>query len=165
MIEKPGTWGEVTAGTTLLSPTEAPLVIVKAEPSQKTGKVWYRAADAHGHQFTIKPKPSDLPVTLLEVTPEEAELVALGGLQARHLIDLEREARMPERAKRWNVPPFPSKGRGALDRAKDHLSWYHGTYTTDIRTLKQAAEAHSEMHDPEAVGGVFMDRPHTHKGD
>lgn len=165
MIERQATWGEVTAGTTLLSPSEAPLIIIRAEPSPKTGKLWYLARDAHGRDFSIKPKPSDLPVTLLEATPEEAELLALEGFSARHLIDMEREARMPERSKRWIVPPFPKKGRGALDKAKDHLSWYHGTYTTDVRTLKQAIEAHAEMHDPDAVGGLFMDMPHTHKGD
>lgn len=166
MIERPGTWGEVTAGTTLLSPSEAPLVIIKTQVSPKTGKTWYLAKNANGREMTIKPKPSDTPVTLLEVTPEEAELVAVGGLRASHLLDLERESRMVERAKKWIVPAFPTKGRGALDRAKDHISWYHGTYTTDAaRTLKQAIEAHKEMHDPEAVGGVFMDKPHTHKGD
>lgn len=159
MIEKPGTWGEVTAGTTLLSPNEAPLLIIRAEPSPKTGKIWYLARDAHAREITIKPKPSDLPVTLLECTPEEAELVAIHGLEARHIIDLERDRRMVERNKRWLVPPFPIKGRGALDRAKDHISWYHGTYTTDIRTLKQATEAHAEMH----IEPVLIDRPHTHK--
>lgn len=158
MIERPGTWGEVTEGTTLLSPTEAPLVIVKTKPG-KSG-VWYLAKDHTGREIPISPKPSDLAVTILEATPEEAELAAANGLGAVRMLDLEREQRMPERAKRWVVPPFPRKGRGALEKAKDHLNWHHGTYTTDIRTLKQATEAHEEMH-----RDSFMDKPHTHKED
>jgi hypothetical protein len=164
MIEKQGTWGEVTEGTTLLSPSAAPLVIVRTAPGKKGG-LWYLARDHNKREFRIAPKPLTEPVTILETTPEEAELVAVHGLGAERLLDLERERRMPERSQQWKVPPFPKKGRGALDRAKDHLSWYHGTYTTDIRTLKQANEAHAEMHDPEAVGGLFMDMPHTHKED
>lgn len=160
MIERPATWGEVTEGTTLLSPSEAPLVIIKTAVSPKSGKLWYLARDHNKREFNIEPKPSDLPVTILEVTPEEAEMAATHGLGAERLLDLEREQRMPERAERWTVPPFPKKGRGVLDRAKDHLSFYHGTYTTDIRTLKQAAEAHEEMHRDH-----FMDLPHTHKGE
>lgn len=165
MIERTGTWSEVTEGTTILSPTEAPLVIVKTAVSPKSGKLWYLARDHNKREFNIEPKPSDLAVRILEVTPEEAELVAIGGLGAERLLDFEREARMEERAKKWIVPAFPKKGRGTLDRAKDHLSWYHGVYTTDIRTLKQATEAHAEMHDPESIGGLLMDMPHTHKGD
>jgi hypothetical protein len=65
---------------------------------------------------------------------------------------------MPERAKQWVVPPFPKPGRQALNKAKDHLSWYHAVYTTDIRTLTQAREAHDEMHRDH-----FMDMPHTHR--
>lgn len=164
MIEKPATWGEVAVGTTILSPTAAPLVIVRTAESPKTGKVWYLAHDHGKREFNIAPKPSDAPVTILEATAEEAEWVAINELGAERLLDNEREARMEERAKQWLVPPFPTKGRGALDKAKDHLSWYHGCYTTDIaRTLKQAAEEHAKMHDPDEIGGVFMDMPHTHK--
>lgn len=162
MIERPGTWGEVTAGTSLLTPNEMPIVIVRT--AETKGGTWYLAHDHQRREIRISPKPSDLAVTLLECTPEEAELVAKEILGAERIIEAERETRMPERAKRWKVPPFPTKGRGALVKAKDHLSWYHGTYTTDIRTLKQATEAHAEMHDPEAIGGVFMDMPHTHRG-
>lgn len=163
MIERPGTWGEVTNGTTLLSPTQAPLVISNTAVSPKTGRLWYQATNANGRTFTIQPKDPATPVVLLEMTPEEGVLIAKGGLNAHHLIDMEREARMAERAKRWKVPAVPTKGKGALNRIKDHLSWYHGTYTTDIRTLRQALDAHTEMHDEGAIGGVFMDKPHTHK--
>src|SRR4051812_25024965 len=114
MIERPSTWGEVTAGTTLLSPTEAPLLIIAAAPSAKTGKLWYQAKDHAGRTFTIKPKPSDAPVTLLECTETEAILIAEKGLPATHILDMEREARMPERSKKWIVPAVPTKGRGAL---------------------------------------------------
>lgn len=158
MIERPGTWSEVGVGTTLLTKTELPLLVVRTADTKK-GR-WYLAHDHHRREIRITPKPSDGAVTILECTPEEAELIAVHGLRAEHIVQNEREARMPERAKRWVVPPFPVKSRGALNRAKDHIAWYHGTYTTDINTLKQATEAHAEMH-----AENFMDRPHTHKED
>lgn len=162
MNERPGTWGEVVEGTTLLSPTGAPLVIVKtAKDSQ--GRIWYQSHDHTKHKATIKPKPSDAPVTLLECTPEEAELAAVHGLGAERILDFEREARMPERSKQWIVPKLSSAGRRALDQARDHVGWYHGTYSGSaenggFKTLKQILAAHAEMHEEQ-----FMDKPHTHK--
>lgn len=157
MIERTATWGDVAEGATILSPSDAPLAIIKTARTRKG--LWYLAQDVHRRQFNISPKPSEAPVTLLECTPEEAELIAVHGLRAEHIMDLERESRMAERAKRWIVPPLPTKGRGVLDRVRDHLSWYHAVYTTDIKTLKQAREAHDEMH----TEPLLMDRPHTHK--
>lgn len=168
MIERPGTWGEVTAGTTLLSPTKLPLLIARTAPDKK-GKLWYLAKDHNSREFRISPKLSDEPVTILECTEDEAEDVARELLGATHLLHLEREARMADRSKQWIVPPLPMKGRGALDRARDHLSWYHGTYSGPadayggFKTLKQIAAAHEEMHDETAVGGLFMDMPHSHE--
>lgn len=162
MIERPGTWGEVGEGTTLLSPTDLPLIIVRTA-KDSSGRVWYRAQDHNRREMTIKPKPSDAPVKLLEATPEEAERIATQELGATHVLDGEREARMPERSKRWGVPPLATKGRYALDQARDHVGWYHGTYAGSaenggFKTLKQILAAHEEMHETH-----FMDKPHTHK--
>lgn len=162
MNERPGTWGEVAEGTTLLSPTDLPLLIVKVAVDG-AGRRWFRARDHTKREMTIKPKPSDAPVTLLEATEEEAVLLARSALGASHVLDAEREARMPERAKRWTVPPLATKGRYALDQARDHLSWHHGTYAGSaenggFKTLKQILAAHEEMHETH-----FMDKPHTHR--
>lgn len=168
MIEVPGTWGKVDVGTTLLSKTGNPLVVVE----MKNG--FYLLSDHTGHKYAVKPKEPDAPVTLLEATPEEAELAAVHGLGAERLLDFEREKRMESRSKQWIVPAFPQavvrgrKNRFALDQARDHLQHYHGTYAGTaenggFKTLKQITAAHDEMHDPEAVGGVFMDLPHTHE--
>lgn len=165
MIEKPGTWGQVTEGTTLLSPTELPLLIVRTAPDRK-GRIWYQAIDHNKAKYKISPKPSEAPVTLLECTEQEAINVAVHGLGAHRILEAERDRRTEERAKRWLVPPLPTKGRGALDHARTHLDWYHGTYSGSadyaggFKTLKQITEAHTEMHEEH-----FMDRPHTHKGD
>lgn len=164
MIERPGTWGEVTAGTTLLSPKGAPLAIIKTAAT-KAG-LWYLAIDHNKRQFKIAPKPSATPVTLLEATPEEAEWLATAELGAHRLLDAERDRRMPERAKQWIVPPLPTRGRGALDHARTHVEWYHGTYGGDaqvsggFKTLKEIREAHQQMHDE-----MFMDMPHIHEGE
>lgn len=164
MIEKPGTWGDVREGTTLLSPSQAPLAIIKTAVTRKG--TWYLAMDHNKRKFRIAPKPSDLPVTLLESTPEEAEAVAIHGFGAHRILDAERERRMPERAKQWIVPPFPKAGRGALDHARTHVEWYHGAYggpaevSGGFKTLKEIREAHAQMH---ADG--FMDMPHTHEGE
>lgn len=157
MIERAATWGEVAAGTTLLSPTDLPLVVVKTAPG-KNGGLWYLAHDHGGRKFNISPKPSDAPVTILECTPEEAEFAAINGLGAERILEMEREVRMPWRARRWLVPAFPTGGRGALSQAQMHLNWYHGTYVTDIKTIKAAVAAHDEMHRDQ-----FMDKPHTHR--
>lgn len=163
MIERPGTWGEVAEGTTLLSPTGAPLVIVRTAKDAQ-GRLWYQAHDHNKHKMPIKPKRSDAPVTLLECTPEEAELAAVHGLGAERILDLEREARMEERSKQWTVPALASKGRHALDQARDHVDWYHGAYSGPaesnggFKTLKQILAAHEEMH-----AQTFMDKPHRHK--
>lgn len=163
MIERQGTWGEVTAGTSLLSPKDAPLVIVKTAPG-RNGGLWYLAMDHNKRQFKISPKPSEAPVKILEMTPEEAEALVVQQLGAHRILDAERERRMAQRAKQWIVPPFPAKGRGALDRARDHVNWYHGCYSGTaeyaggFKTLKEIAEAHAQMHEQE-----FMDMPHTHE--
>lgn len=163
MIQRPGTWGEVEAGVTLLSPTEAPLAILKTAPG-KNGALWYLAVDHNGREFKIAPKPSEEPVTILECTPEEAELYARLELKASHVLDIEQQRRMPERAKRWIVPPFPSRGRGALDHARTHIEWYHGAYggsadyAGGFKTLKEIRAAHAQMHEEN-----FMDMPHTHE--
>lgn len=161
MIERAATWAEVTTGTTLLTPTDLPIVIVRTAEDRK-GRIWYLAHDHNKRKIRIEPKPSSAPVTLLECTPEEAEANVIELLGAERVLDLERERRMPERAKRWLVPPLASKGRYALDQARDHLSWYHGTYAGSaenggFKTLKQILSAHAEMHEQD-----FMDRPHTH---
>lgn len=163
MIERPATWSEVSSGTTLLSPTDAPLLIIRTKVDGR-GRTWYLAADHQRREFRIAPKPSEAPVIILECTPEEAEWAAIRGIGAQRVIEFEREARMPERAKRWIVPPFPAKGRGALERARDHVDWYHGAYSGPadasggFKTLKQIMAAHLEMHDAH-----FMDMPHTHE--
>lgn len=163
MIERQGTWGEVAEGTTLLSPNELPLVVVRAAPD-KRGRLWYLAQDHNKREFRITPKPSQEPVRILESTEEEAEWLATNRLGAHRLLDDERDRRMEERARNWIVPPFPTKGRGALDRARNHVDWYHGAYAGDaqyaggFKTLKQIAAAHTEMHEVE-----FMDMPHTHE--
>lgn len=163
MIEKPGTWGEVGEGTTLLSPTELPLVIIRTAPD-KSGRLWYLAQDHGKREFKIAPKPSDAPVTILECTEQEAINVATLGLGAHRILEAEREGRMEQRAKRWIVPPFPSRGRGALDHARTHVEWYHGCYAGDaavsggFKTLKEIAAAHAQMHEDN-----FMDMPHTHE--
>lgn len=164
MIEVPSTWGAVKEGTTLLSPKGAPLVVVRVAKDRR-GRTWFQCHDHNKRKIRIAPKPSDLEVTLLECTPEEAEGYAKLGLGAERILDFERENRMAERAKQWILPPFPTKGRRALDQARDHLSWYHGTYSADaesggFKTLKQMIRAHEEMHEQ-----VFMDLPHTHKGE
>ena len=157
MKERPGTWGEVSEGTTLLSPTQLPLVIVKTART-KAG-LWYLAHDHNGDERRIAPKPSDQAVTILECTPEEAEMAAVHGLGAERILDFEHQARMPERSKRWIVPDFPSKGRGALDMGREHLRWYHGVHDPALKTLKQMAAAHAEMHGEP----LMMDMPHTHQ--
>lgn len=157
MIERPGTWGEVGVGTTLLSPTEKPLIVVRFE------RGWRLAEDHNHRKFRISPKPSEAPVKILECTEDEAILACEQYLGAHRILEAERERRMPERAKRWIVPPFPAKGRGALDRARDHVDWYHGTYAGQadyaggFKTLKEITAAHAAMHEE-----MFMDMPHTH---
>lgn len=162
MIEVEGTWGQVTAGTTLLSPTGGPLVVIKTKTDPQ-GRTWFQLHDHNKHKIVVKPKPSDTPVTLLECTPEEAELAAIHGLGAERMLDFEREARMEQRSRQWIVPPFPSGGREALNRARDHIGWYHGTYSGvaengGFKTLKQMTSAHTQMHEEH-----FMDKPHTHR--
>lgn len=162
MIEVPGTWADVTAGTTLLSPTGNPLLIIRTEVDAK-GRTWYQSHDHTKHKATIRPKPSDAPVTLLECTPEEAELAAIHGLGAERIIDFERDARIEQRSRQWVVPPLATTGRTALDKARDHVGWYHGTYSGSaenggFKTLKQILAAHAEMHEQQ-----FTDKPHTHK--
>lgn len=162
MIERPATWGEVVEGTTLLTPTELPILIVKTA-KDRSGKLWYQAIDHGKRRSTIAPKDPRTPVTILEATEEEAELLARNLLGAVHVIDAERERRMPQRSKRWLVPPLRTKGPGALNAARDHVSWHHGTYAGSaenggFKTLKEILAAHEEMHDTH-----FMDKPHTHK--
>lgn len=162
MIERPGTWGEVQAGVTILSPTDLPLLVVKTAATKKG--LWYLAIDHNKYEYRIPPKPSDLSVKILEMDPGEAEMLVRTEFGAQRLLDREREARMPERAKRWIVPPLASKSRGALDLARTHVEWYHGTYggsadyAGGFKTLKQIREAHDQMH-----AEHFMDKPHTHK--
>lgn len=162
MIERPATWGEVEVGTTILSPTELPLLITKTAPTNKG--LWYLAVDHGKREFKISPKPSDLPVTILEASEIEATLLVKEKLNAVLLLSMEREHRMPERAKRWAVPPLASRGRGALDHARTHIEWYHGAYggsaeyAGGFKTLKQIREAHNQMHEEH-----FMDMPHTHE--
>lgn len=161
MIERQGIWGEVSEGTTILSPTDLPLLVIKTAPTKRG--LWYLAVDHGKREFKIEPKPSDLPVKILEATPEEAEMLVRTTLGGQFMLDREREQRMPERAKRWIVPPFPAKGRGALEAARTHVEWYHGTYggsadyAGGFKTLKEIREAHEQMH-----AEHFMDKPHTH---
>lgn len=165
MIERLGTWEEVTVGTVVLSPTKEPLLVIKGPV-----RGYFRLKDRGGHEATTGPHPRDRKVMVLEATPEEAAFVAQTKLGAEILVDQEREKRMAERAKRWIVPAFPAKGqRDALTRARDHVTFYHGTYAGSnenggFKTLVQITKAHEEMHDPDAVGGLFMDLPHTHRG-
>lgn len=164
MIQRSGTWGEVAEGSVILSPKDLPLLVVKTAATKKG--LWYLAVDHGKREFRIPPKPSDLPVNILEATPEEAELLVTTQLGGVRLLDRERELRMAERAKQWIVPPLASKGRGALEHARTHVEWYHGTYggsadyAGGFKTLKQIREAHDQMH-----AEVFMDLPHTHKED
>ena len=69
---------------------------------------------------------------------------------------------MPARRKLWTAPAFPLKGRGALEQARVHVEWYHGTYAGSaaggFKTLKEITDAHREMHET-----YFMDKPHTHE--
>lgn len=147
----------------ILSPTEEPLLIVQ----QKAG--WTQVKNRNGLKRAIKPKPADFKVTVLEMTEQEAIDAVKAGLGGSYLVQQEFDKRLPERAKRWLVPPFPKAGaRDSLMRARDHVQWYHGTYAGDainggFKTLKQITAAHDEMHDPDAIGGLFMDKPHTHK--
>lgn len=162
MIEIQGTWGQVEVGTTMLTKTGLPVVVIRKEPDAK-GRFWYLLHDCNKHKMRVTPKPPDRPVTLLECTPEEAEQYAKMGLGAERILDFEKEARMEERAKQWLVPPVPTKGTGALNKVRDHIQWYHGTYAGSaenggFKSLKQILAAHEEMHE-----AVFMDRPHTHK--
>jgi hypothetical protein len=160
MIERPGTWSEVEVGVTLLSPTGQPLLCTRFEQG------WYLLEDRNHHKVRVAPKPADAAVTVLEVTPEEAERNLVELLGAHRLLDLETEKRVEQRQHQWEVPSFPVKGqRDALTRARDHVDWYHGTYSGDaigggFKTLAEITAAHEEMHTP---GNVFTDKPHVHK--
>jgi hypothetical protein len=160
VIERPGTWGEVEVGVTVLSPTGLPLLCTRFE------RGWYLLEDRNHHARRVEPKPADAPVTILEVSPEEAEKGVVEMLGAHRMLDIETEKRVEQRQHQWQVPPFPRKGeRDALTRARDHVDWYHGTYANDainggFRTLVEITAAHEEMHTP---GNVFTDKPHVHK--
>lgn len=158
MIERPGVWAELDVGVSLLTPTGKPVVVVRKE------RGWLLLHDYGKRKIRVSPKPPDRPVTILECTPEEAERVARSGLGAERILDFERERRMEQRAKQWLVPPVPTGGAGALNLVRDHVSWYHGSYSGSaegsggFKTLKQILQAHTEMHEE-----VHMDLPHTHR--
>lgn len=159
MIERGGTWGEVQVGTTLLSPTGLPLLCTRFEAG------WYLLEDRNHHGYKVSPKPQAEPVTILEATQEEAEQNLIEMLGAYRMLDIETEKRVEARQHQWVVPALSIHGRYALDRARDHIDWYHGTYAADainggFKNLKEALAAHDEMHTP---GNVFTDRPHIHK--
>jgi hypothetical protein len=160
MKERPGTWGEVGVGVTLLSPTGLPLICTRFE------RGWYLMEDRNHHKRRVEPKPPTAPVMILETTPEEAEALARELLGAHNVLDAETDRRVEQRQHQWVVPHFPRKGeRDALTRARDHVDWYHGTYSGNaqyaggFKTLAEITAAHDEMHTP---GQVFTDRPHVH---
>lgn len=163
MKEREGTWSELEIGMTVLTKTELPVVCVGLQNG------WTLFEDRNRHQIKVPPQSPDKVLVILEMTPEEAETQASLTLGAHRWLDFETEARVEKRAPRWVVDRFPRKGeRDALNRARDHLQWHHGTYAGDainggFKTLVQITQAHEEMHDPAAVGGLFMDKPHTHK--
>lgn len=159
MIERIGTWAEVDIGTTLLTRTGLPVIVVGKE------RGWIRIEDRNHHKTSVPPKPADDPVTILEMTEAEALDEVRLQLGAYRYLDFETEARMEKRAPQWLVPPFPRKGQpNALADARNHVDWYHGTYAGDaqayggFKTLTQITAAHEEMHE-----SAFMDRPHQHR--
>lgn len=159
MIERPGTWAEIEVGMTVLTRTELPVICTGRE------RGWTRFEDRNHHEYRMPPQPDDKVVTILEATEEEAESWARQMLGAHRVLDIETEKRVEKRALRWIVEPFPVKGqRNALNRARDHVDWDHGTYSGDaaayggFKNLVEITRAHEEMHE---MG--FMDRPHTHK--
>jgi hypothetical protein len=159
-MERLGTWGEVEVGVTLLSPTGLPLICTRFE------RGWYLLEDRNHHGYKVPPKPATEGVTVLEVTEEEAEQNLMEMLGAYRMLDFETEKRVEERQHQWVVPPLSTAGKYALDKARDHLDWYHGTYGGEaaisggFKTLKEILAAHAEMHTP---GNVFTDRPHQHR--
>lgn len=159
MIERPGTWAEVDVGTTLLTPKKLPVIVTRRWPS---GGI--RVENRHHREILIPPKPAGHPVTILEATEEEAELLAKELLGAHRILDFETDKRIVQRNRLFLVPAFPSgRGKGKLEQARNHVDWYHGTYVGDavaggFKTLVQITAAHAEMHHVE-----FIDHPHTHK--
>jgi hypothetical protein len=160
VIERVGTWGEVDVGTTLLSPQKLPMIVVQRWPSGGL-----RLENQHHRSFLVAPKPANAPVTLLESSPEEAELLLMERLGAHRMLAFETDKRTPERNALFIVPAFPAKGTyDALPRARDHVDWYHGCYSGDaqyaggFRNLAQISAAHDQMHE-----SGFIDHPHTHK--
>lgn len=144
---------------TVLTKTELPVICVRKE------RGWTLFEDRNHHQYKMPPQPDDKPVTILEATEEEAESWARQELGAHRILDYQTEIRVEKRAPRWVVPPFPRKGeRNALQRARDHVDWDHGTYSGDaavsggFKSLVEITKAHEEMHETH-----FMDRPHTHR--
>lgn len=159
MIEREGTWPEVQPGVTVLTRTSLPVVCTGRE------RGWTKFEDRNHREIRMAPQPDDKAVTILEATEEEAESWLRQELGAHRILDIETEKRVEAREPQWVVAPFPTKGqRDALTRARDHVSWQHGTYSGDaavsggFKTLVQITKAHEEMHEQH-----FMDRPHTHR--
>lgn len=160
MVERPGTWGELSVGALMQAPDLKHWMVVD-EAIDGVGQRWLRIMSRYKECRSVPRRPDDTPVTIVEASEEEAVQLLVSQLGAHHILMFADDATVGRRAVRWRMAPINTKGRGAKERIRDHIDMHHGIYVDDGWAKKTTAEliqAHDEMHETDS-----MISPHHHE--
>lgn len=162
MVERPGTWGELTVGTTLQDPSLKHWLVI-AEAVDGVGQRWLRIMSKYKEERSVPRRPADTPIVIVEASEDEAVQALVSQLGAHQILMFADDQTVTRRAVRWSMKPINTKGRGAKERIRDHIDMHHGVYVNDgwaKKTTSELVEAHQQMHSDE---NLHMLMPHNHE--
>lgn len=190
MLERRGTWAEVTVGSVLAGPKRADAfeVIASAHGPQIIDEhtLWFRVRNHDGVEHTIQPRPKTNPVTFLLPNDEatlpartpaaDAEAMALlvEKLGARHIATLDRETgevTAPDYANgEHHSPETPGERSGIIGIDEiEHLEVMHGIDVSGLRGIVEhndrmirVAQIHGGLHAPRSTNATHSGVPHRH---
>lgn len=159
MVERPGTWGELTVGSTLQDPKLKHWLVID-EATDGLGQRWLRIMNRYKDARSIPRRPDETPIVIVEASEEEAVQAVISQLGAHQILMFADDLTVPRRAVRWRMDPINTKGRGAKERIRDHIDMHHSVYVNDgwaKKTTAELVQAHDEMHET-----ATMLTPHHH---
>lgn len=162
MVERTGTWGELTVGVLTQAPDLKHWMVV-GEATDGLGQRWIRIMSRWKEYRSVERRPDHEPIVIVEATEEEAIQLARMELGAHHIVMIADDQTLGRRATRWRMDPINHKGRGGKDRLRDHIDMHHGVYVNDgwsKKTVAELVQAHGEMHADETL---TMSTPHHHE--
>lgn len=162
MVERTGTWGELTVSS-IVQDEKLKHWMVMAEAVDGIGQKWLRIMSRYKEYRSVPRRPDGTPIVIVEATEEEAVQLARMELGAHHILTIADDQTTARRATLWRMDEIKTKGRGGKDRIRDHIDMHHGVYVNDgwsKKTVSELVIAHEEMHAEETL---TMNMPHHHE--